>query len=58
MTMTREEKDKIARNAASTYCRCFECDGIYKRCNKKTFETCNKWFDGYNTAMIALADIH
>lgn len=26
--MKREEKDKIARNAASTWCRCFKCDGI------------------------------
>lgn len=30
--MTREEKDKIARNAASTWCRCF-CDGIVKSTN-------------------------
>jgi len=60
--MTREEKDKIARNAASTWCRCFKCDGIVNdtnmKCNKETMATCRKWYDGYRTAMIALEDIN
>ena len=61
--MTREDKDKIARNAASTWCRCF-CDGIVKSTNtlcdsnKEIMETCSKWHDGYRTAMIALEDIN
>lgn len=37
--MIKEEKDKIARNAANIWCRCFKCDGIirntYDKCNKK-----------------------
>lgn len=56
--MTHDEKDKIARNAASAWCRCFKCDGIVnatkEKCNKETMSTCRKWYDGYRTAMIAL----
>jgi len=50
----------IARNAASTWCMCFECDGIVRTthnwCDKKKLMTCHQWYDGYRTALIALND--
>ena len=57
--MTNEEKDKIARNAASEWSKCFKCDGVVNgegvtwKC-KKPGETCHKWYDGFRTAKIAL----
>lgn len=58
--MTKELKEKIARNAASTWCRCFKCDGelreINSKCNKETLHTCPAWYNGYRTALLALDD--
>lgn len=57
--MTNEEKDKIARSAASEWSGCFKCDGIVNgdganwKCMKPG-ETCRKWYDGFRTAKIAL----
>ena len=60
--MIKEEKDKIARNAANIWCRCFKCDGIIRnthdKCNKEKLLTCHKWYDGYRTALIALEEIN
>ena len=43
-SMTQELKEKIARNAASGWCRCFKCDGIIRenrgKCDKETLTTC------------------
>lgn len=55
--MTIEEREKIARSAASDWCRCFKCDGIVNETGKKCEKpcaTCWKWFDGYKTSLIAL----
>lgn len=61
--MTNEEK---ARAAATTWCRCYKCDGIACnlisenqsavtfKCDKSKLKTCHKWYDGYRTALIAL----
>lgn len=58
--MTQEEKEKIARSAANTWCRCFKCDGIIRtthdKCEKDRLVTCHKWYDGYKTAFIALEE--
>lgn len=58
--MDREQKEQIARNAASTWCRCYKCDGIVNatgfKCDKKKQATCRKWYDGYRTAMLALGE--
>lgn len=55
--MSREEKEQIARSAASEWCHCFKCDGIVNdtglKCEKPG-GACLKWYDGYRTAMIAL----
>lgn len=62
--MTNEE---IARNAASQWCRCYKCDGIARnlisenepavkfKCEKDKLQTCQKWYDGYRTALMALS---
>lgn len=53
----REERDKIARNAASVWCRCFKCDGIVNDTNlkcEKPCSTCTKWYDAYKGALIAM----
>lgn len=59
--MTQEEKDKIARNAANGWCRCWKCDKTVNEthlpCDKKKLLTCQKWYDGYRTALLALDDI-
>ena len=56
----QELKDKIARNAASGWCRCFKCDGIindtHTKCDKDKLITCHLWYDGYRTALLALDD--
>lgn len=53
-------KEKIARSAASTWCRCFKCDGIirenHSKCDKETLITCLQWYHGYRTALLALDD--
>lgn len=62
--MTKEEariiKNAIARNAASTWCRCFKCDGIVNDtktlCDKERLFTCHQWYNGYRTALLALDD--
>ena len=55
MTLT---KDQAARNAASTWCRCYKCDGIINgtgsKCQKEKLITCRKWYDGYRTALLVL----
>ena len=60
--MIKEEKEKIARNAANIWCRCFKCDGIIRnthdKCDKEKLLTCHKWYDGYRTALIALEEIN
>lgn len=33
--MTQDLKEKIARNAASEWCRCFKCDGVFDDTNIK-----------------------
>lgn len=54
------DKEKIAKNAASTWCRCFKCDGIvnstHEKCEKDKLLTCHKWYDGYRTALLAISD--
>jgi len=54
--MDKEQREKIARNAASVWSRCFKCDGTVNetglKCEKPNC-TCLKWFDGYKTALIA-----
>lgn len=54
------DKDKIAKSAASTWCRCFKCDGIvnstHQKCEKDKLLTCRKWYDGYRTALLAIND--
>ena len=58
--MNNELKDKIARNAASQWCRCFKCDCIVndtqEECDKQNLMTCHKWYDGYRTSLLALGD--
>lgn len=58
--MDQELKEKIARNAASGWCRCFKCDGIVNatgnKCDKELSITCHQWYDGYRTALLALDD--
>lgn len=55
----KETNDDIARNAASKWCRCFNCDCVvrdkepYYQC-QKPHRTCGAWYDGYRTALIAL----
>ncbi len=43
-------KEDIAKNAASTWCRCFKCDGVIReghcKCDKKTLTTCLQWYHG------------
>lgn len=55
--LENDESDNIARNAASLWCRCYKCDGIINgtggKCEKPKC-TCNKWFDAYKGALIAL----
>ena len=59
--MTSQElKEKIAMNAASTWCRCFKCDGKVREtgcaCEKDTRLTCTHWYHGFRTAILALGD--
>ena len=58
--MNREQREKIAINAANTWCRCFKCDGKVNAtgcaCEKDKLLTCRKWYDGYRTAMLALEE--
>lgn len=60
MEQPKEIKDKIARNSASGWCRCFKCDGIIRDCNTKCDKdkllTCKQWYHGYRTAVLALDD--
>ena len=55
-----KDKEKIAKNAASTWCRCFKCDGVinstHEKCEKDKLLTCHKWYDGYRTALLAISD--
>ena len=55
--LENDESDNIARNAASLWCRCYKCDGIINetggKCEKPKC-TCNKWFDAYKGALIAM----
>ena len=50
--------EEIAANAASTYCRCSQCNGVNPdmgtNCCKERSLTCNRYFIGYETALIAL----
>lgn len=54
------DKEKIAKSAANTWCRCFKCDGIvnstHEKCEKDKLLTCHKWYDGYRTALLAISD--
>ena len=58
--MTQDLKEKIARNAASGWCRCFKCDGVFDdtniKCEKEKLVTCQQWYNGYRTALLALGD--
>lgn len=55
----KETNDDVARNAASKWCRCFKCDGavidkgLPYKC-QKPHHTCQQWYDGYRTALLAL----
>ena len=55
-------KEKIARAAATEWCRCWKCDGVVRhsgsKCDKAKLLTCHKWYDGYRTALLALGDAH
>ena len=54
------DKEKIAKSAANTWCRCFKCDGVvnstHEKCEKDKLLTCHKWYDGYRTALLAISD--
>ncbi|MBP5725260.1 MAG: hypothetical protein J6X18_17005 [Bacteroidales bacterium] len=54
--------EEIAANAASTYCRCSQCKGINPdmgtKCCKERSLTCNRYFIGYETALIALEQMN
>ena len=54
------KREKIARGAATTWCRCFKCDGIINatksKCDQSKLITCLKWYNSYRACMIALAD--
>ena len=55
--LENDESDNIARNSASLWCRCYKCDGIINETGNKCEKpicTCNKWFDAYKGALIAL----
>ena len=56
----QELKEQIARNAASTWCRCFKCDGRVNDtgcvCEKDKLLACSQWYHGYRTALLALGD--
>ena len=58
--MTQDLKEKIARNAASGWCRCFKCDGVFDdtniKCEKEKLVTCQQWYNGYRAALLALDD--
>lgn len=58
--MDKKQKEKIAINAANTWCRCFKCDGIIRdtndKCDKDKLLTCHQWYHGYRTALLALDD--
>lgn len=58
--MIKEEKEKIARNAANIWYRCFKCDGsirtTHNKCAKDKLLTCHKWYDGYSTALITFEE--
>ena len=58
--MEREIKDLIARGAANNWCRCYKCDEIIRgtniKCQKDKLVTCQTWYDGYRTALLALGD--
>lgn len=58
--MEQELKEKIARNAACEWCRCWKCDCIVNetglQCDKDSLLTCNQWYHGYRTALLALGD--
>lgn len=59
--MTKQElKEKIAKNAASTWCRCFTCDKFIRdttaKCDKGKLLACHQWYAGYRTALLALDD--
>lgn len=58
--MTQELKEQIARNAASTWCRCFKCDKVFDelniKCEKEKLVTCSQWYNGYRAALLALGD--
>ena len=60
--MDKELKEKIARNAASEWCRCYKCDGIIRtsnsQCNKEDMTVCMQFYHGYRTALLALEDEH
>lgn len=57
---SQELKEKIAKSAASTWCRCFKCDDIVNDtktiCDKDKLFTCHQWYNGYRTAVLALGD--
>ena len=58
--MDKKQKEKIAINAANTWCRCFKCDGIIRdsndKCDKNKLLTCHQWYHGYRAALLALDD--
>ena len=58
--MNKELQDKIARDAATDWCRCFKCDKKLRDCNnvdcQKPNATCNQWYHAYRGALLALED--
>ena len=54
--------EEIAANAAETYCRCSNCNGVNPdmgtNCCKERSLTCNRYFIGYETALIALEQMN
>lgn len=52
--------DEIARNAASTWCRCFKCDGIIngdsRECDKPHLLTCGQWYDSFRASKLAISE--
>ena len=58
--MNKELQDKIARGAATDWCRCFKCDRKVRDSNvrdcHKPNATCNQWYHAYRGALLALED--
>lgn len=60
-TRLQERKERIARGAASEWCKCYQCNcklpnGNIKDCHKPN-ATCDKWYNAYSGALLALDEV-